>query len=82
MLKLEKIEKEAVEIYGQKFEINKPTVKQLAKFYSKSKVDGFDEFSESLIFLEEIGFPKEILEQLTSDHYKQIMEFVFSDKKK
>lgn len=80
--KLEKKNKELIEVYGIQFEISKPTIGQLAEFQNMSKSEGFDEVKESLKFLESIGVPKAVLDQLVAEDYQALLEYIFTPKKK
>lgn len=82
MLKIEKKPKEKMEIYGTEFDLSVPTVKQIKSFHDASKTEGFDEFKISVDFLIELGFPKELIDELTADDFKSVIEHVFNPKKK
>lgn len=81
-LKLEKKQKEIIEIYGQQVGINFPTVMQMAKYKELSKQEGFDEFTESIKLLVELGIPQELLNEMPADDFKTLVEYIFIGKKK
>lgn len=70
-----------IEVYGKQFEIQLPTVKQVFEFQEKAK-ESANEFQASIELLKVLGFPEDVIDSLTADDFKSIIEYIFAPKKK
>lgn len=63
-----------IDIYGQEVTLSFPTIMQLKELDKKATKKGADEIGESISFLEKLGLPKHIAEELEPQHFKDIIE--------
>lgn len=79
-MKLEKTIIE-VEVYGQKFELKKPNFKQ-SQAYREELLKADSDVAKCMKdYLEILGMPAGLFEELEVDHITQIMDLVSSVKK-
>jgi hypothetical protein len=73
----------SVEIYGEAYKISFPTVKQ-SQEYGKSveSADDSDATGKLLDFLEGLGLPKNVAEEMESEHLTQVIAALVPSQKK
>lgn len=62
-----------VDIYGKEVDIKYPTVAEFKRFEKDSKAEGKSAFDSLLDFLEPLGLPREIGEDLEAEHLNEIV---------
>lgn len=81
--------KVTVEIYGQKFDLHKPTVSQVEELQKYTDMEGksqAEQFTLICGFLEVLGLPKDFSKDMELDHLIQLINYLsgelnFSKKK-
>lgn len=64
----------ALDVYGKEYKLNFPTMKQLNEFQKKSEGKDVQEIEMMFDFLDSLGLPKEVSENLYPDDISNIME--------
>ncbi|MCA9313678.1 hypothetical protein KDA08_05210 [Candidatus Saccharibacteria bacterium] len=89
MFEIKQKTKVDVKIYGQQFELKKPTVKQIELLQEHTSLDGKSEseqFRSVCEFLDILGLPKEFSKEMEIGHLLQLVTYVSGelnlDKKK
>lgn len=82
-MKLERTKIE-LELYGEVFNLRKPTFKEAREYREELTKLGSESDATVVIesFLEKMGLPKEKFQDLEFDHVNEIMEFLLISKKK
>lgn len=68
-------------VYGQTYTLKKPTIKQVKSFESRMKDSSGKEMEMASEFLNELGLPIEVTENLEVDHFSKIVESLMGVKK-
>jgi hypothetical protein len=79
---IEKRTESNVSIYGQVYKVRRPTVLEASKIRTDLRDKTEDEQLQSAInFLESLGVPRSVCQELELDHFTKIVDFVLSSKK-
>lgn len=84
MFEIAELEVEKVKIFGKEYEAKKPTVKQVRDLQSKLNSAGetkLDVIGTMLEFFEDIGLPKEQLENVSMKNLEALIEHFSGSKK-
>lgn len=79
-------------IYGEKFEISKPTGIRKQKWLNdmdnlntkmanNEKLNGDEDFNITVELLEELGLPKEVFSKMEDEHQIELVNILFNAKK-
>jgi len=73
-----------LKVYGEEYELLFPTVKQSQDFAKEVKeVEGDDDKSSKMFdFLEKLGLPKNVTEEMEVQHLEMVLEKLMPSKKK
>jgi hypothetical protein len=82
--KIEARKKLAIEIYGETFEMSKPTVGQIEVLNSELKKAASDEDKISIMrsFIAHLGLPEAKVKNMEVDDFTELCNFLASPKKK
>lgn len=67
-------------VYGTEVELNFPTMKSLKEFNTVATADGADELEETINFLDGLGLPRHISEELEPEHFQAVVEALSAKK--
>lgn len=82
-LQIKQRTKITLEIYGEKYPVRKPNVKEAEAFDKKiSKANSGNAISLTKEFLETLGLPRKVSDDLETDHFMQVADFLMGAKKK
>lgn len=83
MFEIKEKTKLKLSIYGQEYEISKPTYGQTSLLQEKLKGDG-EKNSMSVMkeFVSELGLPTEVIDAMELDHFLALVEHISGSKKK
>jgi len=72
-----------IDIYGQVFEVTKPSVGMAQEYSNKAKNMSEEESADALLDLvEKCGVPKAVTKEMQADHLGQLIEALLPNKKK
>jgi hypothetical protein len=70
-------------VYGNSYEIDFPTVKKTQQYAEKLKEFGDDGAVDAVLdFLGDLGLPKNVTEEMEPEHLGQVIEALVPEKKK
>lgn len=78
-LEIKQKTKVKISIYGESFELRKPTVEQveeLEKFSTSEKDDKAKKFDSICGYLDMLGLPKDFSKKMEIDHLVQVIKYV------
>lgn len=82
-LVFEKREEIGVTVYGQKHMVRKPTLGEVEQYQAESKEAGESgAVAVTKKFVESLGLPKTVGDDLQMDHFLELVEALVSPKKK
>ena len=72
-----------VKVYGEEYSLTFPTVKQSQDYAAKVKEMKESEATEALLeFVDNLGLPKDVSENMESEHLSTLIEALVPNKKK
>lgn len=84
MFEIKEAPKTKIKIYGQEYELKKPSVRQIKSI--SSKIDGLKNNSsaateEMIKFISELGIDADVLEEMPAEHFNTLVEYIVGAKK-
>ncbi len=74
---------EKVKIYGEWYEVKQPTVKDAITMTKKSKEAPTEEaLVEMAEYVSSLGIPKEVINEMETDHFIQLVQYLTQGSKK
>jgi len=73
--------KMSITVYGQKFEVKKPTVREIENFQSQLSSEETNDMETMTSFLVSLGFNADIIKDMEMDHFMDLLSYLTGVKK-